>query len=114
MTGVAVVPAKGFGGSQAQVEGLVVSAVHQEDLRAVGKELRNFGLGRCAGRENYRAQTRAGSHAGSSRASVACGGSHNNLLVYHFHAGGDQSARAVFEGSAGIAAFVLYPELSQA
>ena len=40
---IAAVPAKFFGSLDGQVKGIVVTAIHQDDLRAVDKQLGHFG-----------------------------------------------------------------------
>ena len=79
VAGVAAVPAEFLRGLDGQVEGAVVVAIHQDDLRAVDQQLGHLG-GRSGARgEDHRSLPDRGRHARQGSPGVAGGGGDHHL-----------------------------------
>ena len=102
-----------FGGSQTEVEGLVVGTLDGDHRGSKDQQLGNLGLGRRLWHKDHVFDAHAGREARQRRGGVAGAGCGDDVLAQLHGLNHPYSAGPIFERGRGIAAIVLDPEMLQ-
>ena len=112
--GVAVVPAPLVDGLLGKLEGLLIVALHGNDVRTEGHQLRDLALGGAGGNEDEGLETRGGGVARERAGRIAGGRAGDDLRARLLRLGDRHSGGTVLEGRGGVLAVVLHPQLLEA
>ena len=112
--GVAVVPAVLLNSLGGHLEGLLIVALHRDDIGAEDHQLSHLALGSPLGHKNIGLKARSGGVPRQGGGGVAGGGAGDGLGAGLIGLGHGHSAGPILQGGGGILPVILYPQLLNA